>query len=273
MPIFPQAETLRIAMENMGLTRDRFATKLGITRRALDSWLLPEGSKGHRKTPSTVLNFVWDEYLLFLRAFPVSRKAKTARAVILDSPAPVSCEIGDLSVTFPTLFREVREYHGLSYKEDKNEQGEVIGERVELVPAPIRLPTHYVLSSDGVRDSERVIDFNPISCLSREDDSGWVVIRHHRTIWAANGYLDGVLDQSGSWDVYCRLAYCDGHYFTVLNRPRRPGLPDRLVIYEAELLVSRHISLMDKEVNEVEYWTKVIGPDGQELSTDVLIED
>ncbi|TXH43215.1 MAG: aspartate carbamoyltransferase [Burkholderiaceae bacterium] len=53
-----QQALLRDAMRQLGLTRDAFATRLGVTRRALDSWLLPEDSKEHRGMPSVVEHFV-----------------------------------------------------------------------------------------------------------------------------------------------------------------------------------------------------------------------
>jgi aspartate carbamoyltransferase catalytic subunit len=47
-----QQERLREAMKRLALTRNDFATRLGVTRRALDTWLLPDGSKEHRAMPA-----------------------------------------------------------------------------------------------------------------------------------------------------------------------------------------------------------------------------
>ena len=38
-----QQAFLRDAMRRLNLTRDVFATRIGVKRRALDTWLLPEG--------------------------------------------------------------------------------------------------------------------------------------------------------------------------------------------------------------------------------------
>ena len=49
-----QQTTLREAMKRLDLTRDGFAERLGATRRALDSWLLPATSQEHRRMPAVV---------------------------------------------------------------------------------------------------------------------------------------------------------------------------------------------------------------------------
>ncbi len=53
-----QQSTLRGAMKRLGLTRDGFAGRLGVTRRALDSWLLPASSGEHRRMPAVVAKVV-----------------------------------------------------------------------------------------------------------------------------------------------------------------------------------------------------------------------
>jgi aspartate carbamoyltransferase catalytic subunit len=55
-----QQTTLRSAMKRLGLTRDGFADRLGVSRRALDSWLLPAGSGEHRGMPAVVAKLVAD---------------------------------------------------------------------------------------------------------------------------------------------------------------------------------------------------------------------
>ena len=53
-----QQAFLRDAMRKLNLTRDVFATRIGVKRRALDSWLLPEGSQEFRAMPEVVERFV-----------------------------------------------------------------------------------------------------------------------------------------------------------------------------------------------------------------------
>lgn len=55
---FQQQDFLRGAMSRLGLTRDAFVKRIGVSRRALDTWLLPEGSPESRKMPEIVQRFV-----------------------------------------------------------------------------------------------------------------------------------------------------------------------------------------------------------------------
>src|SRR3546814_7287617 len=45
-------------MRRLNLTRDVFAGRIGVKRRALDTWLLPEGSQEFRAMPEVVNRFV-----------------------------------------------------------------------------------------------------------------------------------------------------------------------------------------------------------------------
>jgi aspartate carbamoyltransferase catalytic subunit len=49
---------LRDAMRKLNLTRDIFSARIGVKRRALDTWLLPEGSQESRAMPEVVGRFV-----------------------------------------------------------------------------------------------------------------------------------------------------------------------------------------------------------------------
>ncbi|MEO6959279.1 MAG: aspartate carbamoyltransferase [Burkholderiaceae bacterium] len=49
---------LRDAMRRLNLTRDVFSARVGVKRRALDTWLLPEGSQEFRAMPEVVNRFV-----------------------------------------------------------------------------------------------------------------------------------------------------------------------------------------------------------------------
>lgn len=49
---------LRDAMRRLNLTREIFAARIGVKRRALDTWLLPEGSQEFRTMPEVVQRFV-----------------------------------------------------------------------------------------------------------------------------------------------------------------------------------------------------------------------
>ena len=49
-----QQDFLRDAMQRQNMTRQKFADRIGASKRALDNWLLPTDSKGFRPMPDTV---------------------------------------------------------------------------------------------------------------------------------------------------------------------------------------------------------------------------
>ncbi len=53
-----QQAFLRDAMRRLNLTRESFAERVGVSRRALDTWLLPENSQESRRMPDIVPRFV-----------------------------------------------------------------------------------------------------------------------------------------------------------------------------------------------------------------------
>lgn len=54
----PQQSFLRDAMRRLNLTREAFAQRIGVSRRALDTWLLPDGSQESRGMPEIAQRFV-----------------------------------------------------------------------------------------------------------------------------------------------------------------------------------------------------------------------
>ena len=46
-----QQTVLRDAMRRLNMTRDTFASRIGVSRRALDTWLLPDDSPESRAMP------------------------------------------------------------------------------------------------------------------------------------------------------------------------------------------------------------------------------
>ena len=53
-----QQVLLRQSMQQLEVTRSAFAERLGVSRRALDTWLLPSGSSGHRAMPAVVARLI-----------------------------------------------------------------------------------------------------------------------------------------------------------------------------------------------------------------------
>jgi len=57
-PPSSQQEFLRDAMQQLGMTRDEFAERIGAQRRRLDTWLLPSESNGFRELDPVAWKFI-----------------------------------------------------------------------------------------------------------------------------------------------------------------------------------------------------------------------
>src|SRR5579872_7020821 len=65
-----QQVLLREAMQTLNMTRDAFAERLSIKRRALDAWLLPDTSNEFRVMPDVVHKFIGE----IMRTEPQNKK-------------------------------------------------------------------------------------------------------------------------------------------------------------------------------------------------------
>lgn len=131
----------------------------------------------------------------------------------------VRCE--DLDLSFPELVRVV----GNSW---------VRSTTGDYVPSRDRQRGYCLLDrgDHGLCNVERQV----ITHLDDVGDFGLVTVRHHRTEESVSGYINAI------WDFYEEpigfedIAFqTDQGWFTLLHRPTPPSLPDRLVIYQAEV--------------------------------------
>lgn len=53
-----QQDFLRNAMQQLGMTREQFADRIGSNPRQLKNWLLPPDSKGYREMPEMAWKFI-----------------------------------------------------------------------------------------------------------------------------------------------------------------------------------------------------------------------
>lgn len=72
--ITPQQSFLRDAMRRLNLTRETFALRIGVSRRAIDTWLLPDDSQESRTMPEIVQRFV-SEILTSQKSGPESTQS------------------------------------------------------------------------------------------------------------------------------------------------------------------------------------------------------
>ena len=118
-------------------------------------------------------------------------------------------------VAFPTIYRAQGYFYG--------EEG-LAGARGE------EGAVFYTLSkndANGYRD----VAYEPIRGFS-EEDTGWLILRHHPNRDNVEGYLDaqcdsGIRNPSGGLSIF----QTKEGLFSLLHRPAVPGCPDKLVVY------------------------------------------
>ncbi|WP_454727859.1 MULTISPECIES: transcriptional regulator [Cupriavidus] len=66
----PQQDFLRAAMATLAMDRLTFAQRFGVTKRALDNWLLPDGSKQGRPMPGMAWKYIGEVLTRHARCAP-----------------------------------------------------------------------------------------------------------------------------------------------------------------------------------------------------------
>ncbi|HWX00316.1 aspartate carbamoyltransferase [Collimonas sp.] len=84
-----QQTFLRDAMRRLNLTRENFSDRIGIRKRALDTWLLPETSGEYRVMPDIVTKFVTE-----ILGGSVATQGDTQSVYVPDPNAPLRSRIG-----------------------------------------------------------------------------------------------------------------------------------------------------------------------------------
>ena len=108
----------------------------------------------------------------------------------------------------------------------------------------------------------------PICCPDSSIDRGWIVVRHHRSAEALDGYMNGYSDMefAGFDENPGAVVYqTKTGIFTCVHRPATPGRPEPLLIYVAMRTIpdgpGAGMSVDD---------TKIIDCHGQEVDDSVL---
>lgn len=124
---------------------------------------------------------------------------------------------------FPQLYR------GVGYSWDTPDEGYIVN---TLTPTDEPSTPFYTLQMgyDGGRAN---VQWTPIDRLLPEIDSGWVIVRKHKSRDALDGYLDGIDDAISHEKDPCVKSVYETNLglFTVQHRPAKPGLTDLLLVY------------------------------------------
>ncbi|GEP00595.1 hypothetical protein [Methylobacterium haplocladii] len=160
-----------------------------------------------------------------------------------------------IGLVFPQLYRR----RGVNWtyppgKDDSNFE--------ELIPG-IHPDINYTLTTedDGTVANP---EWDPIEHPSPEYETGWIIVRHHQSHAHVEGYLDGYGDMVAT-DRLGRMVFeTSTGLFTVLQRDPLPGQPQPLIAYATKV--------PHPMVGE-DHWYKVLGIDGVEHESSVLLPD
>jgi hypothetical protein len=124
-------------------------------------------------------------------------------------------------IRFPHLYRVT----GFSWAAD---------ETGRLIPDTKYPCGPFYTLDDADRGSLCNTKYEPISCPDSSIDRGWIVVRHHRSTEALDGYMNGYSDMefAGFDENPGAVVYqTKTGLFTCVHRPATPGRPEPLLIY------------------------------------------
>jgi|GEM_PF-2175099 len=183
-------------------------------------------------------------------------------------------------IQLDTFRTSVRSKHGnISFPQLYRAQGfywnEPINDHAHPTPSDRPAPHFYTLSErdDGGYAN---VAYTPIRSLDPAIDSGWLLIRHHRKLEEAEGYLSALADFNTGWKGRAPKALFqtkDG-LFTLVERKPSPGTPDHLAIY-VMLIPDPHINTeMGRmfSTGTIDYH-QIVHPDGSvTIDPDMLLD-
>jgi hypothetical protein len=167
----------------------------------------------------------------------------------------------EAGVVFPQLFRITG--HPFKFKEGKGAQGCILESSDDIEPDfnSFVEPT-YTLDSAMTYSNLAESFITPINKLQHDvDGEWWVVVRHHASKAALDGYVDAMCDTrtmafEGRWMTF----NTQFGIFSILRRPPTVGAPTGVLIYKTQIISP--LGPMD--------WCKIIDSSGNELTEDDL---
>lgn len=161
-----------------------------------------------------------------------------------------------VGLVFPQLYRRRGVEWTFKEGEDATNFSELIpGDRPEIL---------YSLAVQEDDDAIANSEWDAIEHPSAEYESGWLIVRHHKSYERVEGYLDahGDLDTRGR--VNRMVFQTTAGLFTIVERDPLPGRPTPLIVYTTRV--------PHPLVGE-DCWTKVLGLDGAEVDPASLLPD
>jgi len=247
-----QQSILRHAMQTLGLSRDSFAMRIAVTRRCLDSWLLPDNSTGFRRMNPKVQDVIFN----ILREQELEDSSEIQEGMISPVVPVIHCD--RFNFNFPTLYRITYTVDGIDFEIGLHD------------PSKDCLDYGYALcdTAETPCSNMRVLRAEPIKSRNTEHDHGWLYITEHRSLDRADAHSHAILNTlldypMGTFTLY-RL---DGHIFSLcwLSNPARDSMQDCMTVYSSDkYLYEYKIGFKHKTtVAGSDFWFAVFDASGQ----------
>jgi hypothetical protein len=253
-----QQTLLRTAMQKLSFSRDKFANLLGISRRRLDSWLLPKGSSGFRTMTIDLQTVIFNK----IREFELQERELNPGTLSLLVPTILS---DTFDFDFPTLYRVKYLCTGFA------ETGE---------DDPSRNTFHfsYTLSDSpllrGLAVNNHFVEAEPVQFRNTEFDTGRVIIAEHRTLERADAFIRAMLLVQPFISPYIGFTTpfytYNGRIFTLTHLP----CPVVATSYQSDFYLHKRTILPDTPVafslTDENGWEIDLDASGKELPYDWL---
>lgn len=219
-----QQQLLRYAIQCTGTTRKEFAELLAINPRRLNSWLLPQDSRGFR--PMDI------EYQAEVHRIMIEVQMEQQHHILDGEISPnvpiIHCELFDFN--FPTIYRLTLRVHAVNQQGEPDPAKDWQAIEYSLTPnVPAEVLAHV---------SQSLIKAEPVHKRNSPDDWGWLYVSEHRSLDRAESYIDGM--QEALMNPQFRSAYrtyrFGGRYFTLAHtdKPAGTDVKDLLTLYRSD---------------------------------------
>lgn len=226
-----QQEIIRSLMHELRLTRNDFCARYNVTRRALDSWLLPLDSKGFRQAPEATVKLIENELIAY---FDGSMDSNSRRE-ISNVDHLVGFDRAGVRIAFPPIYY-------------LRAAGCLTAEQAILYNMPSGTYVDEKISFDSQPHinelyDEKILESGILSkAHSLNGSNYWMHVIHFTSAAGLSAsyftLLNSLHDEESI--ISCQSSCLNGQYFMFFMIPAPKWHQKPLIIYSANILEKSH---------------------------------
>lgn len=205
-----QQSILRQAMRNIELSKNGFAKAFNISRRKLDSWLLPKDSPGFTEMPLEMQGVIYNT----MRAQELKESRDVMEGTLSPDVSAIHSDTFDFD--FPTLYR-------ITYASEGGYEMRGIPRPVWIDdPDDVSIIHGYALCETpdiSHHKKLRIIKSEPVLTRNNEDDAGHLFINEHRSLDRSDAFIKAIINtqMENFWHDMPTVVYSfKGRIFTLI---------------------------------------------------------